>query len=328
MSYIEVWAQEYLKHDENYKNHINKFVFYIKEIDKADKPTKINLKDVKNCLGYYNKSGKIKTINSMEIHLESIKAFYKFLVSKSWATDIFGELSNYQGYKKELSELFQLEQTKEREYFDISVLKKMLSTLDDYLEKQKFETLTKIKQQRYLNYLTIRIFIKITLIAPAKRGVISNIIRDNFNDSFRILTINDVNINIPNGLRRDICSSIKIIEKINMYSLNTTDNLFSFISLNNFRAESLNTWFYNLIKELNLFDIDSSKTTHSVEIIRNSAIIALINSKFDLILLSKISGLSLGALEKWYYKAYSYSDEGMDKEINKGISNLDYYSFI
>lgn len=48
-----------------------------------------------DCIGSYNKKQKINTISSMENHLEAVKAFYKYLVSKNYATDIFSTIHSY-----------------------------------------------------------------------------------------------------------------------------------------------------------------------------------------------------------------------------------------
>ena len=47
------------------------------------------------------------------------------------------------------------------------------------------------------------LFIKITLIAPAKRSVIINLKKSDMNENYKRMHINNVNINVPNGLTRD-----------------------------------------------------------------------------------------------------------------------------
>ncbi|HLR79159.1 MAG TPA: integrase [Bacillota bacterium] len=324
MTLIESWSQEYLK----LENHINKFVDFVKKINKADKPTKINLKDVENCIGHYNQLGQIKTVSSMEIHLESIKSLYKFLVSKAWTTDIFVELYDYQGYKKYLADRFNLEESKEREYFEQNVIKSIISNLDYYLESRDLRKLSGQKRKRYMSYMLLRLFIKLTIIAPAKRAVICRIIRNDFSADFRTVFINNVKINIPSGLRQEILSGVRTAEELNGIKMAEGAQLFAFLDVSTFRPEYLNTWFCNLLKEFSIINIPDKKTTYSVETIRNSVIMELIKNGFNLALISKVSGVSLSTLEHRYYKVKSYQEEEINKLINEGIAGIPYYSYI
>lgn len=329
MSLLEQWAKEYLETERSYENHINKFVHYIKEVNKADRPTKIDLNDVEQCIGFYKSLGQINTVSSMENHLESIKSFYKFLVSKSWATDIFGALWDYQGYKNHLTKEFDLKETKEREYFDKDTVKRIVSCLDEYFDSRQLSELEGHKRKRYISYLVLRVFIKITLIAPAKRAIICNTNRGNFSKDFRTVKVNNVNINIPNGLRRDILSSISLAETLKKVKITDKDKILNFLDEGAFKPENLNAWFCTLIKEFGILNIPESQTTYSVETLRNSVIVELISKDFDLALISKISGISISSLEnKWYYKVKSYEEEQIDKLINQGIAGIPYYSYI
>lgn len=329
MSLIEQWAKEYLEMDRSYENHINKFVNYIKEVNKADRPTKIDLNDVEQCIDFYKNLVQINTVSSMENHLESIKSFYKFLVSKSWATDIFGALWDYQGYKNHLTKEFGLKETKEREYFDKYTIKKIVSCLDDYFDSRGLSRLEGQKRKRYMSYLVLRLFVKITLIAPAKRAVICNTVRDDFSKDFRTVKVNNVNINVPNGLRRDILASISLAETLKKDKITGKDKILTFVDGGAFKPENLNTWLCTLIKEFGILNIPESQTTYSVQTLRNSVIVELIVNDFDLVLISKISGISISSLEnKWYYKVNSYEEDQIDKLINQGIAGIPYYSYL
>lgn len=329
MSLIEQWAKEYLEIDNSYENHINKFVNYIKEINKADKPTKIDLNDVEQCIGFYKNLGQINTVSSMENHLESIKSFYKFLVSKSWATDIFGALWDYQGYKNHLTKEFDLKETKERDYFDKDIIKRIVSCLDDYFETRELSELEGQKRKRYMSYLVLRLFVKITLIAPAKRAIICNTVRGDFSKNFRTVKINNVNINVPNGLRRDILSSISLAEELKNVKITEKDKILNFVDEGSFKPENLNAWLCTLLKEFGILNLPESKTTYPVETLRNSVIVELILKNFDLALISKISGIGISSLENsWYYKVKSYEEDQIDKLINQGIAGIPYYSYI
>lgn len=328
MTLIEQWGKEYLTVDESYENHLNKFINYIKHINKADMPIRINLEDVEACIKYHNDLGQINTVSSMANHLESLKAFYKFLVSKGWATDIFAEVYDYKAYKKHLADKFNLEEIKERELFDESAIKEIIIALDDYIESGINKNLSGQKRKRFISYIILNLFIKFTLIAPVKRGVICNIKRESFSTDFRTITINEVRINVPNGLRKEIIQSVELAEKLKNKKFEKGNRLFYFLNEGSFRPEDLNTWFCNMLKEFNIVDIPRDKTTYSVETVRNSVITELILKGFNLALISKISGISISTLESRYYKVKFYDSEEINKLINEGIASISYYNYI
>ncbi|GAB1782018.1 integrase [Priestia aryabhattai] len=328
MTHIERWAKEYLTTDKTYENHINKFVSYIGEVNKGDKPTKIHIDDVKGCIGYYKDLGQINTYSSMENHIEGVKAFYKFLVSKAWASDIFNEIYDYRGYKNHIAKKFNLTETQERKYFESSTLKTILDTFDKYLNSNNLNDSSGNRKRKYIKYSVLRIFIKLSLVAPAKRAKICNLKRSDFDVEFRTFRINDVTINLPNSLRRDLAISINEVEEQKNKNIEPEDNLLAFLDNEKFRPENLNTWFCNFIKEFEILNISDSKTTYSVEVLRNSAIVELIEKDVDLALISIISGISISSLEDKYFKVRSYNSEDINRLINQGVAKSSYFVYL
>lgn len=147
MTLLESWSQDYLDTNPTYINHVNKFVNYIVHIGKSDKPTKIGLEDLENCIGFYNELGQINSFASMENHLSSIQSFYKFLVEKSWAADIFREIHDYQSYKEKLGERYNLTDGKEREYFHSEIVQNILNELERYFEQNNYADLKGQKKE-------------------------------------------------------------------------------------------------------------------------------------------------------------------------------------
>ena len=107
----------------------------LKYMKKADTPNNISIDDVRNCIGYYVKLGVILSVSSMELHLESLKNFYDYLLSTGKSKDIFSQM-NYEEYKKNLSDTFQLSEKVSRGTFSVETMKDILSKLDDYLDKE------------------------------------------------------------------------------------------------------------------------------------------------------------------------------------------------
>ncbi len=72
---MEKWRDEYFKDAGiTYKNHVTKFVDYLKHIGKADTLNNITLEDVRNCVGHYVK---LRTLRgTMESHLNRRFRYY------------------------------------------------------------------------------------------------------------------------------------------------------------------------------------------------------------------------------------------------------------
>ncbi|MEI5898018.1 integrase [Bacillus albus] len=328
MTLLESWSQDYLDTNPTYINHVNKFVNYIVHIGKSDKPTKIGLEDLENCIGFYNELGQINSFASMENHLSSIQSFYKFLVEKSWAADIFREIHDYQSYKEKLGERYNLTDGKEREYFHSEIVQNILNELERYFEQNNYADLKGQKKKRYKNYLILRIFLKINLIAPAKKAIIFNLTREDFSLNLRILNVNGVGIAIPNALRRDLKEAIQFTQDISGKGLGPGEKIFQYLNIDTLRHSELNTWFCSFLKEFQILDIPKDKYSYSIEVIRNSAVVELIKNGIDTSLIGKVGGVSVETVEKWYFKVNAYDDRKTNQLINAGIGRTSYYSYI
>ncbi|MGO0059764.1 integrase [Brevibacillus fluminis] len=317
------WKVECLENDSTYKNHITKFIDYIIHIGKANRPVSITLEDVIDCVGFYNKLGKINTIKSMESHLESVKAFYKFLVEKDYATDIFSKISSYQDFKELIIDKYSLKTVKEREWLDELIVVEILEKLDLYFDSHSINQNKRSHEyKRFFKYLALRIFIKLTLIAPAKRSVICSLKKSDFTDDFRSVIINGVLIKVPTGLYRDITGTLALVEQENKRQFRDCDFLFNVISGESFRGENLNDWFCSFLKHYEIIEIEDEKTTYPVEVIMNSAIYQLVRNGTNPAFISVINGTTLSAIEKKFYnnnflKHIIDIDISINHEINK-----------
>lgn len=328
MTLLENWSQEYLETNPTYINHINKFVNYIVYIGKSDRPIKIGLEDLENCIGYYNELGQINSFASMENHLSSVQSFYKFLVEKSWAVDIFREIHDYQSYKEKLGERYNLVDGKEREYFHAEIVRNILDELETYFEINGYIDLKGQKKKRYKNYLILRIFLKLNLIAPAKKAIIFNLIKEDFSVDFRVVNVNGVGISIPNALRRDLKEALQFAQEISGQSLKSKEKIFQYLNVGPVRHSDLNVWFCSFLKEFNILDVPKDKYTYSIEVIRNSAVVESIKNRVDISLIAKVAGVSVETIERWYFKVNAYDNQKTSELINAGISRNSYYSYI
>lgn len=328
MSHIERWADAYLQQDPKYSNHIKKFSAYIKKINKDDMPTMVSLGDIEGCISYYNNLGQINTVSSLESHLEAIKSFYKYLVERAWSANIFSQVSDYSSYKESLINKYDLTEAKEREALEIETIKNIIKEMDNYFKINNPDELSPQKRKRYFNYLVLRIFIKINLLIPAKRSVICNLKIGDFSDDFRVVKVNELEIDIPNGLKRDIENGIQKMSKYKNQNPKEELKLLDFLDEGSFKAENLTTWLCNFLREFDLYDIPKNKTTFPIESIRNSALIEMIINGIDIFLLAKLSGVQVTSLERWYFKVNPLESSNIKLLASRGISSTSYYSYL
>lgn len=327
---IEQFRDDYYSSfGEKYENHVNKFIEYLRRIDKLDAPTKIDLSDVKNCVKYYSEIGKINYRASMESHLESIKSFYDFLRENGKANDIFTQI-NYEKYKNEIFDYCELEEGSERKIFSIDTIKEILTKLDSELEKNSEQLVKKRETERYYQRHVLRLFIKLTLIAPAKKSVICNLQFSDFSEDYRTFTVNKTTIRIPNGLRNNLLVGINIAQQICNNKPKKSDKVLHYLYKRNFLNTALNSWFCTFLKEYSILDIDKNKDSYELEPIMKSAIKFMVERMANPAVISKISGIKIATLEATYYAdidKFEYS-ETIDEAINWEIAKNDYYNYI
>lgn len=329
MDIMEKWKNEYLIEDSKYENHVNKFIEYLKLINKSNRPTSITIDDVVDCIGSYNKKQKINTISSMENHLEAVKAFYKYLVSKNYATDIFSTIHSYSEFKNDIIQLYSLNEMQEREFLDLEIVKEILVNLEKYFTLNVYRELSGVNQKkRYNKNLVLNLFIKITLIYPTKRNIICELTVNDFTDDFRVLKTNKLNIFVPNNLRQDIKRTIKFAENMRSTKIGTTERIFNFIYGSSFRGENINSWFYDFLKEYDIIDIPSTKDTYSSEVIMNIIIRCMIKNNTNPAIISKISNLSLSTLENKFYSNNYINIENEDDIVNLELNRIGLINYI
>ena len=339
---MEIWKDEYLLFDNKYENHVNKFIAYLKldDVNKSNTPAYVSIEDIDNCIGHYNKIGKIQSVLSMANHLEAIKAFYAYIIRKGYVkSDVFQNV-DYADFKEKLTIKYSLKAPKKREYLHNEIICEILKNIDNYFYTTNFDDLTEKKRLTYLNKMSLRVFIKLGLIAPAKKNVILKIAIKDFYDDFRFLTINNVKIRIPNSLRNNIISALKLKKELSAVTYDDNTLLFNYLVYGETKISTkrhkytldtkFNEIFCTFLKQHDILDISQDKTTYSVEVIMNTTIHNMVKNGVNPYYISKISGITIGVLENKYYKekeCINYS-VNVDKEINYEIAKSDYYNYI
>lgn len=320
------WKHEYLQKDDTYSNHISKFVDYLDSIGKSNEPKNITRKDIEGSIEFYRQNT-IKTRSSMENHLEAIKDFYKFLVSKHSIDNIFNNLASYQDFKDRIAKKFNLPESQSRGYRETEDIIRLLEQLDLYFDIFTYDNLLGINEKkRYIKFMILRIFTKLTLVAPAKKSVICAVKKSDFIDDFRYVMINSVKIRIPNGLRRDLKTALLLVLRKNNNEIMENQEIFNYLySPKKFRVENLNEFFSLFLKRTEAIDIDLSK--FQLEVIMNSALHCMVKNGANPALLSMISGVKISRLEEKFYDNGVIIDNA-ESLLNYEISKTQYFNFI
>lgn len=319
-----------LKNKHSYRKHVDKFINYLKVIELDDRPRVIDKGVVEDCIGYYClEKGELNTRSTMEAHLEALKSFYDYLSRTDKLPDIFTDY-DYKEYKEAIVKKYELSEPVERGSFECKDIIKILSDTEELMEQSLAGTVGIRDEERYLQRMIMRLFIKITLIAPAKRNVIGQIKIGDFEKNFKILNVNKIKINVPCGLSRDIIQAIRYAEGRNGKQAGKTEKFFEFVYRykGKFTDESLNTWFLNLLQDIGYIE-KSKRRTYPVEPIRNGAISIMVNNMVNPLLISKITGIGFSRLESQYYSTMKseYMDY-LNKKVNRAIAQNEYYSYI
>ena len=321
---------ELLKNKHSYRKHVDKFIDYLKVAGLENRPKVIDKNVVEDCIGYYRiEKGELNTRSTMEAHLEALKSFYDYLSRTDKLPDIFTDY-DYKDYKEAIVKKYDLSEPVERGSFNCDELIEILASTEELIEQSTEEKSGIRDEERYLQRIIMRLFIKITLIAPAKRKVIGQIKMNDFEENFKILNINKIRINIPCGLSRDIIQAIQYAEDRNGKQVEKADRIFEFIYRyrGKFTDESLNTWFLNLLQDIGYIE-KTNRRTYPVEPIRNGAISIMVDNMVNPLFISKITGIGFSRLETQYYGTMKseYKDY-LNKNINKAIAQSEYYSYI
>ncbi|MCR8659322.1 site-specific integrase [Paenibacillus endoradicis] len=326
---MKSWKKDFFEFDDTYVNHVTKFVDYLDIINKTNQPNNITIEDIINCVGHYNRIGKINTRTSMENHLEAIKSFYKFLVSKHYTNDIFNNMVSYQDFKDSLTHRYNLVPIKERGVWSDAELIQIIDSLDSYFTRTDFSKLSGTNEKKkFYKFLVLRIFIKLTLIAPAKKSVIYSLKISDFSSDYRSVVVNSVTIKIPNGLKRDIQFSIECIEDNLKKKSDSNDRMLDYLYPYTFSVERLNEFFCLFLKNHpDIIEVAPESDTFELEGIMNSALLGLVQSNVNPALISKISGVKISSLEKKFYNN-GFHINGADELINNEISKNSYYHYI
>lgn len=316
MSYLRMYRDDYVRENELehlYLNHTEKFVTYMEEQGLGDRVFDIGVEQLRQSVAEYSRRGSIKTINTMNNHLNAIRNFFVYLHKKGKADNIFNRITDYDEFKKKMVEENHLKSSKPKGYFESDQIIELL----DYFNSGT--------QSKYANMTMMNFYFKINLLVPAKKKVIANLRVSDFSDEFDKVKINDIYIKLPRALSNDIKNAI---EKLNR-EVDKQELFFSLFFQGHSYAETVfNTPFYYALKETGYPLGKREKPSFPVEHIRNTGIVNMYNNGTELDVISKIAGITLHSLEKLLKDLNIEFEDKWDEKINREICRVDYYQRI
>lgn len=333
---IELWAKEFFaQNNNNYKKQVTSFIKFLKtpQSNKISQAALLTEADIDQFIGC---SPQINSIDTMASYLEGLKSFDDFLLSKGYNIKyIIPRGEQYADFKKRLAEKYCFKERVERDYLPSKDIQRILNSLDEYFMKTQYVALNKEGKERFIYWLCLRVYIKLSLLAPAKKSKLLELTFNNFDSQFRTVTINDIVIKIPNGLRYNILQSLDIIAKESGVMWKLEDCFFEYFTTavklkKGLIGTALNTKFCKYLKDYKLLDIDDEKTSFSLEILSNSTIYQMIQNGTNPYYISQITGISIGQLaSKYYSRIKEISNKiSAETEINKSIAGCDYYQYL
>lgn len=316
MSYLRMYRDDYVKENELehlYLNHTEKFVTYMEEQGLGDRIFDIGPDQLRQSVAEYSKRGSIKTINTMNNHLNAIRNFFVYLHKKGKADNIFNRIADYDSFKKQIAEENQLRASKSKGYFDSDQIGELLDYFNSGIPS------------KYANMTMMNFYFKINLLVPAKKKVIANLLVSDFSDEFDKVKINGVCIKLPRALSNDIKNAIAKLNR----EIDKQELFFALFFQSHSYAETVfNTPFYYALKETGYELGKRKKPSFPVEHIRNTGIVNMYNNGTELDIISKIAGITLLSLEKLLKDLNIEFEDKWDEKVNREICRVDYYQQI
>lgn len=333
---LEIWANDYFRTNSTYKKQVSALIDYLKlpTVNRINQVASISKTDVEEFVG---SSPQIKNIDTLSSYLEGIKSFDDFLVNNNYRSQYMIPRGNQYGeWKSSLASTFGFKERVEREYLPDCEIKSILNTLDSYLSESNYQHLGLRARDYFVYLLCLRIYIKLCLIAPAKKAVLFDLRFENFTSDFKVVQINSVEIKITNGLRANILQTLDIVQEVTKTLRKDSDNFLEYFATavnskkKNLRT-ALNGKFYIFLKDNNLMSgLEKTKKSFPLEVLSNSTIRNMIIRGTNPLYISQISGIGISQLENKFYSKLSdlTLNSTASNEINFSIACCDYYQYI
>lgn len=329
-------VEEFLKNDDTYKLQIEKFRDYLEEYNLKDRVFNLYESNIDEFFEYAIKRS-IGTQSQLVSHIAALKALFNFFLDNNLK---FSDLNGYMGnpafrerYKEKVDEV------RNKGVLSIEMINKILCTMDSYIDEHKNVTLKKQKDKLiFYNVLIARLFVKISMLVPLKTTqILELVIGDVYDDSWRSIICNNVEIKVPNNLRKDIMFTLNYVNNKYGTSYNPNESLFGYLyrcdgKKNN--TDTINSTFPRVYKALGLDEmletvLRGKKRTYiyPAESYKKTAIINMICNGANIVYLTKLTGLDIKTL-----LADLDYDELVNGDVNRNLNNsliaCGYYEYL
>lgn len=315
MSYLRMYREDYLKENDLeyiYINHTEKFVTLMELKELGDRIFDIGVEQLRDSVNEYSKNGSIKTVSTMNNHLNAVRNFFVYLHKKGKADNIFNRITDYDDFKRKIIEENNLKPVSSKGYFESDQVEELL----DYFNSGV--------PSKYNNMTMMNFFFKINLLIPCKKKIIVGLKVSDFTEEFDKVKVNGVWVKLPRALSKDIQEEIDKIEK----KIEKNDLFFRlFFKSNSYSETVFNTPFYYALRENGLTD-EKKHPSFPIEYIRNTGIVNMYNNGTELDVISRIAGITLLSLEKLLNSMNIEFHDKLDEKINREICRVEYYQKI
>lgn len=322
MSHIFDYRKSYIKDNDLKSMYISttkKFVEYIEKQGKGDRIIEITHNDIKLWIEAENKDGNVRTVSTLDTHLNAIKSFYNYLQKQGKATNIFNNIIDYDEFKSDIISKLKLTPKKSRGYLEQDVVINLL----EHLESGR----SKIDEKDMMN-----IYIRLGLLIPVKREVMANLKLEDFGEDFRYVSINGMKIKLPSALSRDMRL---MLGELNLDASKDTLIFEYLYNKNEYSNGVFNRPMYLILEEIG-YELDKTfkkgSESFSVETLRNTALLEMLKNYIDIRLIAKISDINVKTI---YDKIKEFGLEDSHNKIqntemlvNKAMYEYSYYEYI
>lgn len=330
------FVKEFLHKDSTYKKQIENFQAYLKKYNLEDRVFNLYEINIDDFFEYAFEQN-IGTDAQLTSHIVALKALFGFLIDKKQKfSDLNGYISTPSFKEKYLE---RVDRSFSKKFLPMTLVNKVLFTLDSYIESNEGGIFKKIYDETlYLDVLTARLFIKLSLILPLKTTQLLEVaLGDVKNHNFRFLMHNGITIKLPNNLRKDIVFTVEYVENKygNIYTMDKKIFEYLYAAGNKKgQREGINNTLPRVYERLGLNEMlemvctgKKNRYLYPAESYKKTAIYNMLVNGANIVYLVKLTGLDIQTLlSDFDYDSLMTKD--VDFNLNSALISCDYYEYL
>lgn len=329
-------VEEYLKTNNTYRKQIQNFQEFLKEYNLEDNVFNLYEKNVDDFFEYALEKN-IGTESPLTSHIAALKGLFEFLITNKFK---FAELNGYISTSAFRNKFYEkVEKTFNKQILPYDLLEKILYTIDSFIDRFKDnEFRNQTEEGIFFETIIAQLFIKISLLIPLQTSQVLDIkLGDVFDSSFRTITYKDVEIKIPNNLRKDIMYAIRYAQVRYGKEYQKKDGIFQYLYScvdKQGKREVINGTLPRVYKKVGLTEMlekisggKREKYLYPAGSYKKTAIYCMLSKGVNIVYLSKLTGLDAQALLNEFSYG-SLNDVDVSVNINNSLLSCDYYGYL